>query len=256
MRGPRWPALASFAAALLLPWLVALAAPPASGLAGKVVAVADGDTLTLLTPARRQVKVRLAEIDTPETGQPYGSRAKQILSDLAFSKEARVEVTDTDRYGRAVGRLHVGATDVNAEMVRRGAAWVYVQYNRDRSLLRVEAEARAARRGLWALPESERVPPWEWRRGGKRDRPPPRGIAAPAAVDAPAPPTLAAAASARDRGSPDRRSVTVGQTRSCGGKRVCRQMADCTEARFYLNRCGVNRLDGDSDGVPCEKLCG
>ena len=82
---------------------------------------------------------------------------------LAFGKAVRAVVQDTDRYGRAVGRVHDSAVDVNAEMVRRGAAWVFRRYSRDPSLLRLEGEARAARRGLWALPEAERTPPWEWR---------------------------------------------------------------------------------------------
>src|SRR5690606_20633433 len=63
-------------------------------------------------------------------------------------------------------RVHAGQVDVNAEMVRQGAAWVYRQYNRDKSLLSLEAEARQAKRGLWALPEAERVAPWEWRKRG------------------------------------------------------------------------------------------
>ncbi|HWX50526.1 MAG TPA: thermonuclease family protein [Roseomonas sp.] len=71
---------------------------------------------------------------------------------------------DTDRYGRTVGRVWVGGTDVNAEMVRRGAAWVHRRYSRDPALLVLEQEAQQARRGLWALPEAERVPPWDWRR--------------------------------------------------------------------------------------------
>jgi endonuclease YncB( thermonuclease family) len=91
---------------------------------GKVVAIADGDTLTLLVD-RQQMKVRLAEIDTPERRQPYGSRAKEGLSQLAFGRRARVVAVDRDRYGRTVGRVYVGDTDVNAELVRRGAAWVY-----------------------------------------------------------------------------------------------------------------------------------
>ena len=107
--------------------------------------------------------MRLAEIDTPETHQPYGSRAKQALSALVFGKEVRVMVVDTDRYGRTVGRVYADAMDVNAEMVRQGAAWVYRKYSRDPSLLHLEQEARSARRGLWALPEAERTPPWEWR---------------------------------------------------------------------------------------------
>ena len=95
---------------------------------GKVVGITDGDTLTLLTAEKRQLKVRLAEIDTPERNQPYGSRAQQALADLAFNREARVVVVDHDRYGRVVGRVHVGNVDVNAELVRQGAAWVYRDY--------------------------------------------------------------------------------------------------------------------------------
>ncbi len=68
----------------------------------------------------KQVRVRLAEIDTPESRQPYGNRARQALSDLAFNQQARVVVQDTDRYGRTVGRVYVGAVDVNAELVKQG----------------------------------------------------------------------------------------------------------------------------------------
>jgi endonuclease YncB( thermonuclease family) len=57
----------------------------------------------------QQVKIRLGEIDTPESnGQPFGERAKQTLSDLAYNKQARVVVQDTDKYGRTVGRVYVG----------------------------------------------------------------------------------------------------------------------------------------------------
>ena len=109
--------------------LLLLAALPALALdyTGRVVGISDGDTLTLLTPEKQQIRVRLGEIDTPESRQPYGERAKQALSDLAFGKEARVVVQDTDKYGRTVGRVYVGRVDVNADMVRQGAAWVYRQ---------------------------------------------------------------------------------------------------------------------------------
>ncbi len=69
---------------------------------GKVVKVADGDTLTLLTDGR-QIKVRLAEIDTPEKGQPFGNKAKQALAEMVFGKQVKVIVVDVDRYGRTVG---------------------------------------------------------------------------------------------------------------------------------------------------------
>ncbi len=84
-------------------------------------------------------------------------------ADLQRELVAALTVKDTDRYGRSVGRVWAGATDVIAAMVRDGAAWVYRRYSQDRSLLQLEAEAKSARRGLWGLPEAERTPPWEWR---------------------------------------------------------------------------------------------
>lgn len=152
-------------AALLLAVPVA-----ATELKGLVVGITDGDTLTLLTPDKRQTKVRLADIDTPERRQPYGTRARQALAELAYRKSVQVTVEDTDRYGRAIGQVQAGRKDVNAEMVRLGAAWVDRRYSRDPDLLRMEAEARAAKRGLWALPEAERMPPWEWRKKPRTER--------------------------------------------------------------------------------------
>lgn len=129
-------------------------------LEGKVVAIADGDTLTILVD-RTQHKIRLAEIDTPERRQAWYQKAKDALSELVFSKEVSVTVTTKDRYGRLIGRVYIYDLDVNAELVRNGHAWVYRKYAEDPALYQLEDEARAAQRGLWGLPESERDPPWE-----------------------------------------------------------------------------------------------
>ena len=146
--------------------LILFSTPVFAGeLSGKVIGISDGDTFTLLNADNQQVKIRLAEIDAPESAQPYGNRSKQALSGLIFSKDVRVDVQTVDRYGRSVGRPYVGDIDVCAEMVRTGAAWVYRQYVIDKGLFDIESEAQAARRGLWALPEAEQVAPWEWRRG-------------------------------------------------------------------------------------------
>lgn len=139
-------------------------------ISGYVISIADGDTLTLLTADKERVKVRLAEIDTPEKKQPYGQRAKQELASLAFNHTAQISVIDTDRYGRVVGRVVVDDLDVNAELVRRGAAWVYRDYLKRTDLLPLEAEARRLHKGLWALPASERMPPWQWRKEQRESR--------------------------------------------------------------------------------------
>lgn len=213
----------------LPPILLLLSFPAlAAQLDCRVVGISDGDTLACLTAEKRQVKVRLAEIDTPESRQPYGTRARQALSDLAFQRDVRLDVHETDRYGRTVARIYADQVDVNAEMVRQGAAWVYRQYNRDKSLLALEAEARQAKRGLRALPEAERIAPWEWRRNG--------GAQQLASLPRPA------------------LAITAGAY-SCSPRKTCGQMSSCEEARFHLEQCGNTRLDGDRDGVPCEALC-
>ncbi len=137
-------------------------------LRGRIIAVLDGDTVTLLDESRSQHRIRLAQIDAPEIGhgrnkpgQPFGQRSKQSLSDLAFSKDARADCPQTDRYGRQVCTILVGNLDVNLEQVRRGMAWVYRKYARDPSYYQAEDESRRAGRGLWSYPDA--IPPWEWR---------------------------------------------------------------------------------------------
>lgn len=142
--------------AVLVPALAA-----ANELSGRVVGVADGDTLTLLH-AQTPVRIRLAEIDAPEKAQPFGQRSKQSLSDLCYGKEAQVAVSAQDRYGRSIGRVWCAGTDANAEQVRRGMAWVYDRYATDKTLYSLQDAARQARNGLWADPAPVR--PWEWRR--------------------------------------------------------------------------------------------
>lgn len=222
---------------IALVFLLCILSPAhAETLMGRVVGVHDGDTLTLLNDQKRQTKVRLAEIDTPESKQPYGSRSKQALSDLVFGKTVQVEIRDTDRYGRTVGRVLVGSTDVNAAMVATGAAWVYRQYSSDPELLRLEAEAKAAGRGLWGLPEAQRVPPWEWRRAQREGK---AASAASAASPAPARPA----------------TTEANSSYSCSQRKTCGQMASCAEAEYHLRQCGNSRLDRDGDGIPCEAIC-
>jgi endonuclease YncB( thermonuclease family) len=129
---------------------------------GTVVGIADGDTLTVLTHDKQDVKIRLAEIDAPEKRQAFGARSKQSLSDLCFGKQAEVISKVKDRYQRTVAHVKCSGVDVNAEQVNRGMAWVYPRYAKDPSLYVMQDNAKLARIGLWI--DSSPIPPWEFRK--------------------------------------------------------------------------------------------
>lgn len=141
----------------------------AETVSGRVVSVADGDTITVLDSDRVQHKIRLAGIDAPERKQAFGNRSKESLSDLVFGKTVNVETGKRDRYGRLVGKVLVNTQDVNLVQVERGMAWFYRQYQReqspnDRKLYEAaEDAAKAGKRGLWR--DVDPVPPWEFRHG-------------------------------------------------------------------------------------------
>jgi endonuclease YncB( thermonuclease family) len=137
----------------------------AADFAAKVVGVSDGDTLTVLTTEKQRVKLRLHGIAAPEAGQDFGSRAKQTASELAFGNPVTVRPIELDRYGRTVAEVILpDGRSLNHEMVRNGMAWWYRRYApADSALASLEAEAKAAKRGLWA--QAGAVPPWEWRKG-------------------------------------------------------------------------------------------
>jgi endonuclease YncB( thermonuclease family) len=207
-------------------FLLLLTATPVFALSfsGKVVKVADGDTIEVLRDGQAE-KIRLAGIDCPEKKQAFGQAAKRFTLDLAAKKIVTVKVETTDRYGRTVGEVILpGGRSLNRELVRAGYAWWYRKYSSDRTLGLLEAEAQAARRGLWAEPNP--VPPWDWRHGDNKSASP---------------------------GKPAQSFLK--NARECGQKRYCKEMISCEEAMFFLKDCGLSSLDRDGDGIPCESLC-
>jgi endonuclease YncB( thermonuclease family) len=157
--------------------LLVAATTHAAELFGTVVAVADGDTLTLLDASRQQHKIRLSGIDAPERRQAYGERSRQHLATIVFQKRARVVWDKRDRYRRIVGRVYAAqcgdggcaySVDAGLEQIRAGLAWHYKQYQRDQSpaervrYAALEDEARARGEGLWK--DADPVPPWNYRR--------------------------------------------------------------------------------------------
>jgi endonuclease YncB( thermonuclease family) len=200
---------------------------------GKVIAVTDGDTIKVLDSRNVQHKIRLTGIDAPEKAQPFGNASRKHLASLVAGKNVRVQSSKTDRYGRILGKVWVqpgdcpgcGKTlDANLAQIVSGMAWWYQDYAKDQPLEDREryksavGEAKNRNLGLWSEPNA--IPPWSWRRGQRTS-------------------TANVAAS----------------NFKCGSKRYCKQMTSCEEAKFYLWKCGLSRLDGDRDGVPCKSVC-
>jgi len=148
----------------LLPFVASAAV--GQTLFGKVTRVVDGDTVAFKVHNGPVEKIRLADIDTPERDQPWGTEATTALRQWSMSKPARIEVVDTDRYGRLVATLWVDDENINRRLVNEGHAWVYRKYLRDTSLIRLEARAISAKAGLWS--SNNVIEPSEWRKHRKK----------------------------------------------------------------------------------------
>ena len=138
--------------------------------------VADGDTITMLDSNKVQHRIRIAGIDAPEKGQPFGNASRKRLGELVARKEVRVEFTKYDRYARIVGKVLVkppdcptcGKTlDVGLAQITTGMAWWCRKYTHEQSpedqgrYEFAEHEANAKKVGLWQAKNP--TPPWEFR---------------------------------------------------------------------------------------------
>ena len=143
-----------------------------NSVSGRVVSVADGDTITIIGDGNTQYKIRLNAIDAPEKSQAFGQKSKQQLSNYVFGKDVTVKWKSKDKYGRVLGTVLVGNTDINLQMVRDGFAHHYKRFDNSPAYAAAETEARAARRGLWSDPNP--TPPEDYRHGrAVAPRPPP-----------------------------------------------------------------------------------
>jgi endonuclease YncB( thermonuclease family) len=135
----------------------------AASFTGKLVKVLDGDTVEVMHDGKAE-RIRLAQIDCPEKGQPFGQAARRYVLSIAAQKIVTVEVETMDRYGRTVGEVFLpDGSNLNKQIVGAGYAWQYKKYSKDPAYADLEAESRAAKLGLWQ--DKSPIPSWEWRRG-------------------------------------------------------------------------------------------
>ena len=131
-------------------------------LQGKVVRIADGDTITILDSLNQSVRIRLYGIDCPEKGQDFSQVAKGFTTKLCAQETVRVEVKDVDHYGRIVGIVYLDdGTEVNLALLQAGLAWHYTAYDQSEHYRQAEIEARNSKQGLWIQGNAQ--PPWKFR---------------------------------------------------------------------------------------------
>ena len=178
----KWFGSTRFSLGLVLISLLTSHCGLADNLQGRVVAIADGDTITLLDAQNQQHKIRLAGIDAPEKKQQFGNVAKRRMADMVFGKEVRADAREKNRYGPTIGRVWVASADSKASdcpktmdagmaLLTLGLAWHYKQYAKEQpeeergQYAFAEEEARRRRIGLWH--DTDPVPPREWRHNKK-----------------------------------------------------------------------------------------
>lgn len=130
---------------------------------GKVIKVSDGDTVTVLLKGNIQKKLRLAEVDCPESGQAFGKNAKQFTSSQVFGKTVTFKETSTDRYGRSIARIYYDNDKyLSKEVIKAGMGWWYFSYSKDDSLGKLQEKAQQNKIGLWQ--DVHAVAPWDYRK--------------------------------------------------------------------------------------------
>lgn len=203
----------------------------------EAITVLDGDTILVTRGNNSPIKVRLADIDAPEKAQDYGAESKDSLLKMVLHQQVKISSKAVDDYGRLVADVRVGGLNVNHEQVRRGMAWNFSRFRSSHELAVLQREAQQAKRGLWAGDSA--IEPSAWRK------------------QHPAAPHTASSSSAAPNVvlQPNSEHALRPSSGQACDKTRCAQMASCEEAKHYLTQCGVRTLDGDKDGIPCEKLC-
>ena len=147
---------------VMIALLMASAAHAEDLITARVVGVADGDSITVLTPDQHPVVIKLHGIDCPETGQPFGERAKQFTQNLCFGKIVLYRIVGIDIFEQTLAIVSLeDGRELNLALLEAGLAWHLQRHANRQDYEAAEQEARKAGVGLWAAPDP--TPPWEWR---------------------------------------------------------------------------------------------
>ena len=156
---------------LLLSFLLIFSVCTASAskiIQGKVVSVADGDTITVLDAEKTQHKIRLQGIDAPEKAQAFGAKSKQALYEMVHGKTVQVSFEKRDKYGRILGKVLLDGQDICHQQIKAGLAWHYKKYQNQQPLAdrdaysASETAAKNEKLGLWSDPRP--MAPWDFRK--------------------------------------------------------------------------------------------
>ena len=230
------------------PTITATLTPTASQQLYKVIKVIDGDTIAVDLNGKDET-IRIIGIDTPELVDPRkpvqcfakeaSDKAKSILTDQFVLLEADSTQDEKDKYNRLLRYVFLkNGTDYGKMMISEGFAHEYtyqIPYKYQKEYKEAENQAREGKRGFWAD----------------------GACVAPTLIPTSIPPTQIYYSPTPIPQTqiyvPPAQNNSSGFTCNCS--KGCDAMASCEEAYYQLRTCGCSQRDGDSDGVPCEKIC-
>lgn len=129
---------------------------------GKVIKVADGDTFTILTGGKEQIRIRLYGIDAPESKQDYGTKSRHFVNGLIYGKVVKIENKGIDRYKRVLGIVWIDSINLNEKLLENGLAWHYKHFDKSKRYADLEQHARNKKINIWSM--NNPVAPWDFRK--------------------------------------------------------------------------------------------
>lgn len=131
----------------------------------KVIRIKDGDTVVVLLEGNIQKTLRLAEVDCPESGQPFGKNAKDFTALQIFEKQISFIAIGEDRYGRTIAKIYYNNKYLSQELIKAGLGWWYFRYSNDKNLGILQKQAKDNHIGLWQ--DKNALAPWDYRKQQK-----------------------------------------------------------------------------------------